>query len=557
MINYRKIAVAASLLLFGAAGCADLAVTNVNDPERERALASADDVESLVAGSYRQWWLGQQSDDSNDNSSPGLFLAAAAFEWSSTAANFGILEYSKIPRVGVTNSSTHADYGHFATAWTRNYRAIASASEGIRAFAENPALGKDLGAQNVLRLRIFGRLVQGLSHGSIALLYDRGYVVDEKVKVVDEAGAPILLGEPVGYQQVMNAAIGYLTDAITMAESADAAGITFPAEWMAHNQAVTIPRFLQLAYSMRARFRANVARTPQERAAVNWAAVLQDTQKGIKADWIDDRSFAYNNWIIQIGHIYYPATSTFGQSTLFGIGMADTSGVFQQWLAQPVSERTQLLNGQQVLIHSPDNRFPKGATLAAQQAAPGRYYGARGNNQFTRPERGSWRWSYYFNRQITTATSASASPNNSYATTWPLMRAAEIRLLAAEGLFRTGQMQAAADSINVTRVAAGLNATTAAGENTRCVPRLPNGSCGGLFEMLKWEKRMETFLTGPFLSTWYFDGRGWGDLYRGTPLQFPIPDEQIQVLGLGAAYTFGGVGGQFASPGSSYNFPGE
>ena len=89
------------------------------------------------------------------------------------------------------------------------------------------------------------------------------------------------------------------------------------------------------------------------------------------------------------------------------------------------------------------------------------------------------------------------------------------------------------------------------------MPRLPNGTCGSLFEMLKWEKRMETFLAGPYISSWYFDGRGWGDLYRGTPLQFPIPDEQVQVLGLGAAYTFGGVGGQFASTGSSYAFPGE
>lgn len=552
MINYRKIAVAASLLLFGAAGCADLAVTNVNDPERERALASADDVESLIAGGYRQWWLGQQSDDSNDNSSPGLFLAAASFEWSSTAANFGILQYSRIPRESVQNSSTHADYGHFATAWTRNYRAIASVSEGLRAFNDNESLGADLGAAGLLRARIFARLVQGLSHGSLALLYDRAYIVDEAVEVVDESGAPVLLGEPVSYQQVNNAAIGYLTEAIELASTPAAANLTIPSAWMSAQANVTMPELIRLAYSMRARFRANVARTPTERAAVNWAAVLQDTERGIKADWIDDRSFAYNNWLPSVGHIYYPATSTFGQSTLFGIGMADQSGMFQQWLATPVADRTQLVGGVEALIQTPDNRFPSGATLAAQAAAPGRYYGARGNNQFTRPERGSWRWSYYFQRQITTS-----SASNSTFSTWPLMRAAEIRLLAAEGLYRTGNQQGAADSLNVSRVASALNATNAAGLNTSCVPKLPNGTCGDLFEMLKWEKRMETYLTGPYLSTWYFDGRGWGDLYRGTPLQFPIPDEQVQVLGLGAAYTFGGVGGSFGAPVSTYAFPGE
>jgi hypothetical protein len=106
-------------------------------------------------------------------------------------------------------------------------------------------------------------------------------------------------------------------------------------------------------------------------------------------------------------------------------------------------------------------------------------------------------------------------------------------------------------------VANGLNATTSTGVNTSCVPRLPNGTCGSLFEMLKWESRMETWQRGPYAASWYFNGRGWGDLYIGTPLQFPIPADQLQVLGLGAAYTFGGIGGTMAAPKSSYNFPGE
>jgi hypothetical protein len=89
------------------------------------------------------------------------------------------------------------------------------------------------------------------------------------------------------------------------------------------------------------------------------------------------------------------------------------------------------------------------------------------------------------------------------------------------------------------------------------VPRLPDGTCGGLLEMLKWESRVELWQRGNFAASWFFNGRGWGDLYRGTPLQFPIPADQLQVLGLGASYTFGGVGGQMASPGSSYSFPGE
>jgi hypothetical protein len=89
------------------------------------------------------------------------------------------------------------------------------------------------------------------------------------------------------------------------------------------------------------------------------------------------------------------------------------------------------------------------------------------------------------------------------------------------------------------------------------VPKLPNGSCGDLFEMLLWETRMETWLTGPYRANWYFLGRGSNSLFRGTPLQFPIPAEQIQVSGLGDPYTFGGVGGQSSAPTSRYNWNGE
>lgn len=99
-----------------------------------------------------------------------------------------------------------------------------------------------------------------------------------------------------------------------------------------------------------------------------------------------------------------------------------------------------------------------------------------------------------------------------------------------------------------------LRPTNAAGFNPTCTPRLPNGSCGTLFEILKWEKRMENHHQN--FGAWYFDARGWDDVYRGTFLHFPVPAAELQARGL-PLYTFGGVGGQGASPGSSYAYPGE
>ena len=107
--------------------------------------------------------------------------------------------------------------------------------------------------------------------------------------------------------------------------------------------------------------------------------------------------------------------------------------------------------------------------------------------------------------------------------------------------------------VNETRVPAGLNATDAAGTNTSCVPMLPNGSCGDLWEMFKWEKRLETQFVGPLRSSWWFDGRGWGDLMVGTLLQFPVPSGEMKLL-LESSYNLGGVGGLSAAPLGTYGY---
>jgi hypothetical protein len=207
------------------------------------------------------------------------------------------------------------------------------------------------------------------------------------------------------------------------------------------------------------------------------------------------------------------------------------------------------------LIITPDNRFPRGSTLAEQQqtANRGRYIeilnrsGGYGG-QWVRPDRGPYRWSFYrvhrFDEWATPATNRHD---------WNEMPITEMRLLRAEALYRTGNRAAAAEIINQTRVAAGLNPTDAAGLNTSCVPKLPDGSCGDLLEMLKWEVRMETMYQGLFSAPWYFHGRGWGDLPEGTFLHLPVPGREAELLGL-PLYTFGGRGGEAAAPRNTYGF---
>jgi hypothetical protein len=98
-----------ALLLLGATACADLVVENRNNPDRARALATPGDVESLVAGGFRGWFLANYHVNG-----PGMLLSNQSFQHSSTAANFGMLAYTRFPREAIQNSVTHADYGNIA-----------------------------------------------------------------------------------------------------------------------------------------------------------------------------------------------------------------------------------------------------------------------------------------------------------------------------------------------------------------------------------------------------------------------------------------------------------
>jgi hypothetical protein len=113
----------------------------------------------------------------------------------------------------------------------------------------------------------------------------------------------------------------------------------------------------------------------------------------------------------------------------------------------------------------------------------------------------------------------------------------ELDMLAAEGKLRTNtDIPGALALINKTRQTSGLPALLTAGQipdlpGARCVPRVPTGptgsttTCGDAFEAMKYEKRLETAVTG--YGQWYFDSRGWGDLPEFTALQWPVPWQEM------------------------------
>jgi len=523
-----------SLLLLGAAACTDLEVVNQNDADAERALATAGDVESLIAGSYNSWFSGVYS-----YYGPGMFLSNAAFQHNAPWSNSGMEEYARIPRVATQNNTADAEYNYFTRPWFRSYRAIAALADGLRAL-DDPDIADELGAEAVAADRAYGRFVQGIAHGTIAALFDQGFVVDETTDLTEAQ-------EPLPYNDLMDVALGYLDEAISLCSSS----FTLPFNYMQKD--ITNDELKRIAHSWKARLEPMRARTPAERDnEVNWTQVMNDVRDGVQEDlllYYDD----YGGWSWDvIGYVSYPGWS---QMAYWIWGMADQSGNYQKWLDLPIPEKNVTFpDGSNVLIITPDLRFPQGATKEEQRDNQGRYFDIATPSQegdtWAKPERGVWRWSWYKQHR-----------GRDY---WfdeyfyqPEILMAEMNLLKAEGLYRQGSLAEAAAIVNETRVAAGLNATDAAGTNTSCVPKLPNGQCGDLWEMLKWEKRAETSGYGLFGANFYFDSRGWGDLWINTYLQLPVPCGEMEVLQMLPCSNYGGAGGEFTAARSTYAWKGE
>jgi hypothetical protein len=88
-----------------------------------------------------------------------------------------------------------------------------------------------------------------------------------------------------------------------------------------------------------------------------------------------------------------------------------------------------------------------------------------------------------------------------------------------------------------------------------CVPKVPAApafnaaTCGTLWEALKYEKRMETAYM--IWLGWYFDGRRWGDLAKGTPLFLPVPYQDWLARGKDQAAIYDTGEGLLSAPNSA------
>lgn len=542
MKNSRLLALFCVLVV--TAACADLEVKNLNEPDRERALATPGDVETLISGTFWTWYRVE----ARIGDGPSGATSVMADQHTSSWGNQMMKDSSQEPRVWALQNDPSYGYSYVVEdPWFFSYRILASIRDGLISLDAGLEIGD--GGVNTPRARAFARFMQGLAHGTLALLYNEAFILDETTDLETNVRVP--------YDQVRDAAIGYLNEAISIASSNP---FSIPSSWMGVTVGgVDSDRLIRIAHSFIARYMAYTPRTAAERDAVDWNAVLSHVNQGIIIDWeltMDDEVW-WNDytWMSQAFGWGRIDLRMLGPADQKGPGAADGSWV--DWEQTTPGLRTPFP------IDADDLRFPEyppavvsedfeceGLPREPRCGQPGlrMVMEYRDPMRPFRPERGLYHFSGY-----------GAYPDVAYFRTWTepvlAMMKFEMDMLAAEAYIRNGQEASAWPLIDDTRVTyggltsvAGLNAGDPVPEDSpgRCTPRtispFPNGTwqCGNLLEAMKYEKRLETYATA--MGVPWFDDRGWGDLVSGTITMFPVPAQELLTL-LDEVYTFGGSPG--------------
>lgn len=484
-------------LLAVLAACMDMDVVNLNQPDAERALAQPSDVEALLATGYYRFWNGTQK------TSPGLSMALPANELTSSWGNFGMQDLGTQPRQAWDNSPTYGYRVAITNAWSNLYQAISNVTDGMVAINQGLKFIGPAGDETP-RAHAFAKFTQGIAHGWLAMMYDQAIIFDETLNLED--GVP----DPSPYDEVMAAAIGYLEEAIQVAESNAFQLPGGDGAWISERP-LTNTELAQWAHGYLARYLAAVARTPAVRAQVDWSKVAFHAERaGGSATVEGDGAF----WWFAAG--WYPASWIRAAYDL--LGPADESGGYQAWRAAPLMDRNVFT------IETSDRRIhgEGGPTTV------GTYFQRLGSSPFP-PARGNYFQSLYHGiRQQFHKDTGAAGP-------MPVFYKSEMDLLRAEARLRAGDIPGAVDLINITRV-----------ENGQMEPLPGSISADEAWKWLKYEKLVE--MSFAISGVPFAERRGWGDLICGTPLHFPIPGGELEQLGL-PNYTFGGgVGGEASPP---------
>jgi len=508
----RFTALAASVGIVALAGACkpDLNITNPNAPDVARAVATPGDVRNLIGNSFNTWYLSMQG---NAEPVPGLAVAVMADNMSMSFGNFGARFNGQEPRLAYNNSSSNADGRVASSPYDGLYGALGAANDGLSAIARGVKVAQTAGATDETpQFTALAHLVQGLTLGFEALVFDRGFVLDE---TTPSGGATLQ-----AYTAVNDAALVKLDKAI-----ADANGQSWTlANTFTPGMTLTAAQMGRFANTMAARQIAYLPRTAAEAATTNWGKVLAYAEKGISSNGTAPLTLQVTG---DGGSVWYDVLKYYGES--------------QSWVRTDMRV-IQLMDPSQPLEYGSVTPPPKATSADARLASDFTFT----NNIPFNPARGVYffsQWSHtrYFFHSF-------ESESEGLIGNVPFVLPAENDLLIAEALVRThGDKGRAADLINRTRVTRGQLAPVSAANTDnellaaifyeRDIELMDTGAGQAWFDRRRIEPGL-VYEGNPIGNPWAF--KGGSNLQLGTPRHLPLPAKELETLGM-PVYTYGGA----------------
>lgn len=497
-----------------ALGCSSLDVANPNAPDANRSLSDPASVEALGAGTLRTWvntWSACEGQ---------CVFNTQAQSYSASWNNYNMNFYSSIDADGTRNTRSWqndpAASGRTTVEgpWAGYYSAISSASDVLSAIRiQTPKLALSSPA-NTKRLETLAALTQAMSLMQIALLYDKGYIVDETVNLA-----------ALQYSNRKLLRDNVLTKLDAVIALAGANTFVTPTSWL-NGPTLTNTQVKQLANTLAAMTLAFYPRNAAENAAVDWNRVVTYASQGISS------GTAFSFGFVGDG------CTAWCPEQISWMNSLDTGRISTRVtiMLDPVTQRHPWVAGANRQPNSPDKRLGDGS-FGNEDMIDG--FGnvpktANGGTDFAwssyaifNPARGTYHESNISHiRYDLTGTQDPSGIYYAYGPA-PLISAAVNDLLWAEGLIRSnGSLATAAAKINNTRVTRGGLPAATAGDGAAT-----------LTARLQYEQDIELMGLGPIP---YYNRRRIDGLLTGTPRELPVPAKELGVFGQ-PLYTWGGA----------------
>lgn len=509
MKNIKKILgfVVALSVLGMMAGCEELEVENLNNPNIADVLSSPSDARNVAESSFLSYWQSIKAYNI------GMTAQVAADQTTVSWGNFAWRDNSEEPRTPWNNSPSYGDsdmtesiyYGLYATISEVNDLLFIILEEGMQ-------IGG--GADNNMVLAT-AYLIRGMALGQLGLTFDQAMIP------YHDSDLSLLEFHP--WNEVLEAAIADLKQAAEIAGAN-----TFQWGASAINGITVNNTFMkELANSYAARFLTLAARNKAQNDDMSWTTqyswgdVLTFTENGLTRDFAPEgQGLPWDGgtwWDLNIKYLRQPG---WGRVDCRIINLLDP----QYPVRYPTDAQGMALAPPQV-----HEDLDPGAARSADARFP-QYFMYLAANDFV-PGRGGWHFSHYRHSRYDWPASTSDEGFGQGESRGPLfeLRVYDNALMMAEAMARTGNVAGAAAILNDP-----AHPRVGMGE----LPEVP-ADLNAVLDAIFYERDIELFHNGYLIS--FCDMRRRDKLQRGTPLHYPVPGRELETLEM-PVYTFGGWG---------------